>query len=323
MPSARLLHLLVCVGGIWTTYTAYSLVQEEMSATLFAGERFTQMQSSLLVQCLFNCAVAVMCVALWDAESVFDAKHRIARHAGIGLSYVLAMLLSNIALTYVRYHEQVLAKSSKPIFVLLVARVAGVRRFPLFKYCVVLCITLGGALFMLDSQPVQVGGPSGPNDLLWGRLLVLVSLVLDGVTALQQDILAQSHTVHTSESESARPSSFRLMLHVNVWASVFLCVSSIATGELFDFVRLVLESHELLLLVIAFATCSCIGQLFIFSTIRHHGALLCSMVTTTRKFSTVMLSVLLFGHGVTPVQVLGVVLLFGALFVDVWVDHTK
>lgn len=323
VPNPRLLHLLVCVGGIWCTYTGYSIVQEEMSTTLFAGERFTQMQSSLLAQCLFNCAVAVMCVYLWDGEHVWQSKHRVTAQAGIGLTYVLAMLLSNIALSYVRYHEQVLAKSSKPIFVLLVARVAGARRFPLFKYCVVLSITLGGVLFMADSQPVDVGAPRGPYDLLWGRLLVFVSLVLDGLTALQQDTMAQSHLAHTTESELARPSSFRLMLYVNTWASVYLLVSSVVTGELFDFLRLVLASRELLLLVVAFATCSCIGQLFIFSTIRHHGALLCSMVTTTRKFSTVLLSVIIFGHGVTPMQLLGVLLLFGALFVDVYIDHSR
>jgi solute carrier family 35 (UDP-galactose transporter), member B1 len=319
-------------------YTGYSIVQEELATTLFGGQRFTQMQSLLLLQCAFNCVVALMCVYVWDTDGRHLKKlfqrRQLVEQSVIGLTYCVAMLLSNMALTYVRYHEQVLAKSSKPIFVLVVARLANARVFPLWKYAVVLSITLGGVLFMSSSSsssssPSTDDGAAtptilplqDPNHLWWGRLLVLASLILDGVTALQQDSLAQSYVTHTDESESSRPSAFKLMLYVNFWASLYLTLSSVVTGELFDCIRLVAAHSDLAFLVCAFATCSCLGQLFIFSTIRHHGALLCSMVTTTRKFSTVLLSVVLFGHPMTAVQFVGIFLLFGALFVDIYLDH--
>lgn len=327
----------MCIVGTWTMYTGYSLVQEEMATTLFGGERFTHQQSLLLVQCAFNCTVAFMCVYLWDADGrnvrLLLRRDKLVEQAGIGFSYVAAMLLSNMALSYIAYFEQVLAKSSKPIFVLLVSRCAGVRSFTVWKYAVVLSITLGAALFMYKPSSALAEGDAPPPTtapalvvldpelLWWGRALVLVSLVLDGVTAMQQDRLAQSHVAHTAASEAERPSSLSLMFYVNFWASVYLAVSSVISAELFDAIRLVSAHSNLAFFVCAFGTTSCLGQLFVFSTIRHHGALMCSMVTTTRKFSTVLLSVALFAHPLTALQLCGIVLLFGALFVDIYIDN--
>jgi UDP-galactose transporter B1 len=324
-------------------YTGYSLVQEEMATTLFGGERFMHQQSLLLVQCAFNCVVAFMCVYLWDADGrnvrLLLRREKLVEQAGIGFSYVGAMLLSNMALSYIAYFEQVLAKSSKPIFVLIVSRCAGVRSFTVWKYAVVLSITLSAALFMYKPSSALADLAAGdappppppttasqlvvldPELLWWGRVLVLVSLVLDGITAMQQDRLVESHVAHTAASEAERPSSFSLMFYVNFWASVYLAVSSVISAELFDAIRLVSAHSNLAFFVCAFGTTSCLGQLFVFSTIRHHGALMCSMVTTTRKFSTVLLSVALFAHPLTALQLCGILLLFGALFVDIYIDN--
>lgn len=319
---SRLWHLTVCVVGTWTMYTLYSLVQEAISTNLFANEHFTQMQSLLLLQCLFNAVVAWFCVAQFSGRGDVWRRRDLVAHAGIGFTYVTGMLLSNTALVYIKYHEQVLVKSSKPIFVLLVARLVGFRRFPVWKYVLVVSITLGGVLFMIDSSAagnasVADTALDADGALMWGRVLVFISLVLDGVTALQQDTLAQAGS---DESEDARPTAFHLMLYVNIWASLYLTISSLVTGELQDCIRLLAASSELRLYASLFATASCLGQLFIFQTIRYHGALLCSMITTTRKFSTVLLSVVLFGHPITAVQIVGVCLLFGALFVDIYLD---
>lgn len=58
------------------------------------------------------------------------------------------------------------------------------------------------------------------------------------------------------------------------------------------------------------------GQLFIFLMVASFGPLACSVVTTTRKFFTVLCSVLLFGNVLVARQWLGAVLVFAALFTD-------
>lgn len=51
-------------------------------------------------------------------------------------------------------------------------------------------------------------------------------------------------------------------------------------------------------------------QTFIFMTVVYFGPLTCSIVTTTRKFFTILGSVLLFGNIITPLQWLGTILVF-------------
>ena len=59
-------------------------------------------------------------------------------------------------------------------------------------------------------------------------------------------------------------------------------------------------------------------QLFIFTTITQLGPLTCSIFTTTRKFFTILGSVLLFANPLLPRQWLGVSLVFLGLLLDVF-----
>lgn len=66
------------------------------------------------------------------------------------------------------------------------------------------------------------------------------------------------------------------------------------------------------------ALCGALGQLFIFLMVAKFGPLACSVVTTTRKFFTVLCSVLLFGNVLIPRQWFGALLVFAALFFDMF-----
>ena len=57
-------------------------------------------------------------------------------------------------------------------------------------------------------------------------------------------------------------------------------------------------------------------QLFIFTTITHLGPLTCSIFTTTRKFFTILASVLLFANPLILRQWVGVILVFLGLLLD-------
>lgn len=59
-----------------------------------------------------------------------------------------------------------------------------------------------------------------------------------------------------------------------------------------------------------------VGQLFIFIMVASFGPLACSVVTTTRKFFTVLCSVIFFGNPLTSRQWFGAALVFAGLFLD-------
>ena len=52
-----------------------------------------------------------------------------------------------------------------------------------------------------------------------------------------------------------------------------------------------------------FGVCSSVGQMFILYTVRHFPPLVLSTITTTRKFFSILLSVLFMGNEINAWQV--------------------
>jgi hypothetical protein len=65
--------------------------------------------------------------------------------------------------------------------------------------------------------------------------------------------------------------------------------------------------------ILLFCVCGAVGQLFIFFTIKRFGALVNTLICTTRKFFNILVSVLLVGNPLLPAQWVAVGLVFGGL----------
>ena len=65
--------------------------------------------------------------------------------------------------------------------------------------------------------------------------------------------------------------------------------------------------------IVLFCLCGAIGQLVIFQTIRRFGSLVNTLVTTTRKFFNILLSVIWSGNPLLPQQWAAVFMVFGGL----------
>jgi UDP-galactose transporter B1 len=115
---------------------------------------------------------------------------------------------------------------------------------------------------------------------------------------------------------ASAPSAQYMMLSMNSWSSLMLGSALILTGEAFAFAEFAAKHPELIVHLASLALAGALGQLFIFMMVSHFGPLPCSIVTTTRKFFTVLCSVLLFGNILTGRQWFGTVLVFSGLFAD-------
>merc|ERR1719335_402902 len=80
------------------------------------------------------------------------------------------------------------------------------------------------------------------------------------------------------------------------------------TGEASVGMAFMVANPEILTKVALFAACSALGQSFIFFTIATFGPLKVATVTTTRKIFSVLLSIFLKGHHLSPLGWGGVVL---------------
>lgn len=139
---------------------------------------------------------------------------------------------------------------------------------------------------------------------------ILVSLAMDGCVASSQEFMKRNY----------QSPKGNMMLNLNLISLFVLAGQSLYNETLFKFVGFVQAHPECIQWLLALGVCSALGQHFIFSIVTQHGPLLCSIVTTTRKFFTIMLSVVLFGNSMTTQQWGGSLLVFVGLSVDAYFE---
>jgi drug/metabolite transporter (DMT)-like permease len=66
--------------------------------------------------------------------------------------------------------------------------------------------------------------------------------------------------------------------------------------------------------IVALSASATASAMLITATVRHYGALVLSLTMTARQLASVLLSAATYGHPLTPREVAGMVLVFGALF---------
>jgi len=291
--------------GIYVCYSLYGLAQEEIMTTKFGTEQemFKETTFLLLFQTLCNALFAYLTLLFTREPPMSTSMFAFAPPA---FFYIAAMYTSNVALQYIDYPTQVLGKSCKPLSVLLVGTVMTRSLLPTAKYVSVVLISAGIVLFSL--QKVKKGGVDEMSDtqLLYGRALIFVSLLSDGLTGALQDALVGSK----------RPSAYHLMLWNNLWAAAYLAVVAAFSSGVMKGVAFASRHPSLVPMMVSFALTSAAGQMFIYYTVRHHGSLVCTMLTTTRKFFTILLSVFWFGHELSRTQWTAVAVVFVGIALD-------
>lgn len=234
------LKFLLYAGGIFFLYFYYGILQETITRTRYGEEKekFTYSLALVFFQCIVNAFYAKIMVRFVLNQGE-DTTRRVY-YASCSLTYLLAMVSSNMALQWVSYPTQ------------------------------------------------------------------LLSLTMDGLTgAVQERMITESKT-----------KSGHMMLNMNLFSIAYLAIALLVTGELFTFASFVQRFPEVISKMVVFSICSALGQFFIFLMVSEFGPLPCSIVTTTRKFFTVLGSVLFFGNVLSDRQWGGTALVFAGLTLD-------
>lgn len=178
------------------------------------------------------------------------------------------------------------------------------KKYPMAKYVCVLLIVTGVALFLY--KPNKGSTTSDEHIFGFGEMLLLLSLTLDGLTGVSQDHMRARYQTGANH----------MMLNVNLWSTLVLGMSVLWTGEVWDFLTFTERYPNIINNILLFGITSALGQTFIFMTVVYFGPLTCSIITTTRKFFTILGSVLLFGNVINTMQWVGTILVFLGLGLD-------
>jgi len=307
--SSSPLRFLFCASGIFVCFFFFGILQERITRGKYgegsSEERFTYTLALVFVQCVVNYIYAVL-TSRYVLRQTGEDTTSWSYYAICSFSYLTAMVTSNKALMWVSYPTQVVGKSCKPIPVMVLGVIIGRKRYPALKYLFVLLIVAGVAMFMYKDGKANASKSDADGILGMGEILLLVSLTCDGVTGAVQERMKSEH----------QTKSGHMMRSMNMWSVLFLAVALTATGELWDFLGFVSRHPSVLWQIGLFSVASALGQYFIFMCVSEFGPLPCSIVTTTRKFFTVLASVVFFGNALVQRQWLGATLVFMGLFLD-------
>ncbi|EFN76773.1 Solute carrier family 35 member B1-like protein [Harpegnathos saltator] len=265
-------------------------------------EKFTYMFALVFVQCLVNYVFAktILLTVMKQGEDTTSTLYYFIS----SLTYLLAMVCSNMALKFVNYPTQVIAKSGKPIPVMVLGVLLGKRVYPIRKYLFIFLIVVGVALFMYKDGVVSKKQLEEQSSV--GELLLLLSLTMDGLTSAVQERMRAEHNTKSGH----------MMVNMNIWSVIFSGIVILISGELFEFISFLQRYPSTIWHITTFSIAGAFGQYFIFLTVAEFGPLPCSIITTTRKFFTVLGSILIFGNNLTPRQWLSTFIVFSGLFLD-------
>ncbi|XP_057665495.1 solute carrier family 35 member B1 homolog [Diorhabda carinulata] len=300
-------------AGIFMSYFYFGIVQEKITRGKYPYEvvkedgtksteyeKYTYAVTLVLVQCIMNFLVAKTAATLWHQGE--DTTHKFY-YASMSITYLLAMICSNMALQWVPYPTQVIGKSAKPIPVMILGVLVGKKSYALRKYIFVFMIVCGIVLFMLKDK---VKSQTEESSIGIGELLLVLSLIMDGlIGAIQERIRAES-----------KPTGVQMMEIANAWSVLFLSIIIIISGEYYKFYEFATRFPYVVTNLLMLGITSAVGQLFLYSMVSEFGPLVVSVVTTTRKFFTVLASVILFGNAISIRQWIGAITVFTALFLD-------
>lgn len=167
------------------------------------------------------------------------------------------------------------------------------------------------------------------------------SLIIDGLTNSTQDQIFTLYPGYSGQQMMFIMASITLTILTPAMVlplpSHPLALLTFATREahaattfappiLLQSLRFIASHPSALNPLLAYAALGGLGQIFIFETIAHFGSLTLVMVTVTRKLFTMLLSVLVFGHELTPGQWGGVAVVFAGIGVEAafkWAEGKK
>jgi UDP-galactose transporter B1 len=302
---------LVGAGGIYASYIYYGLIQEKIFNTDYTGnpeETFTFSFSVLLFQNLLSFVLAhLVNVYYYNLDkSKMDWKTELT----IGGCNFGTMICANTALSFVSYPVQALMKSSKIVSILMVSLCfATGKKYGRMQYLSGFIITLGIIVFN-----VFAGKDKGDKETsIVGLLLLVISLFCDGMIGVKQ----------TEAKEKFKPSPLDQMESANKWCLLFTFVFSLITFQMGPFIFFCINYPIVIADLIVLALLGTIGQFFIFYTIFNFSPFVLSIVTTTRKFFTVLASIFFYNHSVNNTQWASIGLVFLGVALEFFNENTK
>eukprot|EP01126_Amoeba_proteus_P036903 TRINITY_DN3779_c0_g1_i1.p1 TRINITY_DN3779_c0_g1~~TRINITY_DN3779_c0_g1_i1.p1 ORF type:complete len:373 (+),score=69.99 TRINITY_DN3779_c0_g1_i1:160-1278(+) len=206
------------------------------------------------------------------------------------------------SLEYINVTTKTVAKSMKPMPILVLGSIMGKKYHP-YRYIGIFLLCLGITFFMLE---LERGGKSPTGSSYYGIFLSILALVFDGFVGVTQDKINQI----------GKPSPVLFMAGVNLWTLVISLVSFYLSLEPANLWEVLTRNPSVWWYLGCISLANPLGCHFLYLVITEYSSLQASVITTSRKFLTILVNSLWFNVRMTYLQQFGIFLLFLGISLD-------
>ena len=97
------------------------------------------------------------------------------------------------------------------------------------------------------------------------------------------------------------------------FSSAFSFITLVHQEELFSAFNFVTTHPAIIPHLLVFTLCATVGQIYIFYTVKHFGAVVFSIIMSTRILFSIVLSCIVYSHPVKELGVVGIITVFSAI----------
>jgi solute carrier family 35 (adenosine 3'-phospho 5'-phosphosulfate transporter), member B2 len=298
--------LALCSGGLIVCFCLWGLLQERMLTQTYDGEYFTYSYGLVFMSrvggLILSGALMYYFKEEWQPAPLWE-------YSFPSVANMLSSWCQYEALRYVSFPAQMLAKGFKMVPVMLMGVFLHEKHYESYEYMSAMVVGFGLYLFLDSSEHIDfsqnvIGEPENVRGSMCGVVLLLLYLFFDSFTSQWQ-----TRMFHLNKALAP----LQMMLIMNAFSAVFSAVTLCHQGE---FLKpfLFMVAHPLmffhLCLFCLFAT---VGQVFIFYTVKHFGAVVFSIIMSMRILASTILSCLVYNHPITELGLVGMMMVFGSM----------
>ncbi len=304
------------VIGIYACFLTWGVLQERVSTTPYGGsksDRFRYFIFLNMIQSIMASIVAFLYLLI-TRQSIFNNINFSLYKKFIQVAFfgTIGSPFGYESLKHIDYPTMILGKSCKLIPVMMMNIILYRKKFPLYKYVVVFLITVGVSAFML-LQPISEKKKTISSNSLYGIILLMMNLLIDGVTNSTQDQIFHKFKVTGQQ----------MMFFMNLFSGLLMFIYLLLpiNHELINAIEFCTKYPKVLQDVFLFSLYGALGQCFIFFTLQNFGSLFLVTITITRKLFTMLLSIFWFEHRLGIGQWFAIILVFLGIGLEAYIKQ--
>jgi len=289
-------------AGIIGCLLVYGLLQERIMSEPYGGPSGELFKVSVfLVLCNRLVAVGFSLSMLIIKKEDRVNMAPLWKYLAISLSNVGATWCQYEALKYVAFPVQMLGKSFKMMPVMVWGIIISQKRYGFTEWAVAAAVT-GGVTEFLMTGSIKAKHATGNS--AHGLFLLLVFLGLDGFTSTFQEKLFKQH----------KTTKYNQMFYVNSFSTIVSFVTLLASQKAGAALAFCGKHPALLTDALTLSAAAVGGQWFIYSQVKEFGALVFAATMNLRQVVSILVSYATYHHTINELQILGLLMVFGALF---------